>query len=248
MIELVDVYKSFRNIQVLNGISFKIRSGESFVIIGMSGTGKTVTLRNISGLEEPDSGDIYINGASMNGVSQKEKTRLRKKMGMVFQSGALLNWLTVAENVALPLREHTKLPASRINALVNEKLKLLGLHDAANKMPNEISGGMKKRACLARVLIREPEIILYDEPTSGLDPVMSRHINVIIKEMQTNLGVTSVIVTHDMDSAYYLGDRIAFLYKGDIVQCGTPDEIRNSGNPIVKQFVSGEITGPISVD
>ena len=248
MIELVDVYKSFNEMQVLKGISFKIRVGESFVIIGMSGTGKTVTLKNISGLEEPDSGEVYVDGVQMNDATLNVKKQLRNKMGMVFQSGALLNWLTVGENVALPLLETRKIPASRIDELVDENLKLLGLLDAKDKMPNEISGGMKKRVCLARVLIREPQIILYDEPTSGLDPVMSHHINVIIKQMQMKFGVTSVIVTHDMNSAYYLADRIAVLYKGEIIQCGSPDEIKNSNNPIVQQFINGEIEGPIIVD
>ena len=248
MIELVDVYKSFNEMQVLKGISFKIRAGESFVIIGMSGTGKTVTLKNISGLEEPDSGEVYVDGVQMNDATLNVKKQLRNKMGMVFQSGALLNWLTVGENVALPLLETRKIPASRIDELVDENLKLLGLLDAKDKMPNEISGGMKKRVCLARVLIREPQIILYDEPTSGLDPVMSHHINVIIKQMQMKFGVTSVIVTHDMNSAYYLADRIAVLYKGEIIQCGSPDEIKNSNNPIVQQFINGEIEGPIIVD
>ena len=248
MIELVDVYKSFNEMQVLKGISFKIRAGESFVIIGMSGTGKTVTLKNISGLEEPDSGEVYVDGVQMNDATINVKKQLRNKMGMVFQSGALLNWLTVGENVALPLLETKKIPASRIGELVDENLKLLGLLEAKDKMPNEISGGMKKRVCLARVLIREPQIILYDEPTSGLDPVMSHHINVIIKQMQMKFGVTSVIVTHDMNSAYYLADRIAVLYKGEIIQCGSPDEIKNSNNLIVQQFINGEIEGPIIVD
>ncbi|MCL2026004.1 MAG: ATP-binding cassette domain-containing protein [Leptospirales bacterium] len=251
MIEFIDVYKSFDGVPVLRNLSFKVQKGETFVIIGMSGTGKTVTLKNISGLEEPDSGEVLINGVRMNGAPARVKKKLRDMMGMVFQSGAMLNWLTVGENVALPLKEKTqgkKFSQSEIGDMVKEKLKILGLYEAIHKMPSDISGGMKKRVCLARVLMRNPEIILYDEPTSGLDPVMSAHINALIKKMQADFGVTSVVVTHDMESAYFLADRIAFLYRGEIVQCGSPQEIKNSSNPIVAQFVNGKIDGPIGVN
>lgn len=248
MIELENVYKSFLGMQVLRDISVRIRTGETFVIIGMSGTGKTVTLRNISGLDEPDSGSVLIDGIQMNGASAKVKKRLRSEMGMVFQSGALLNWLTIEENVALPLMEKRQLSRAKIREIVYDKLKLLGLQQAAGKMPSEVSGGMKKRACLARVLVRNPKIILYDEPTSGLDPVMSASINVLIRQMQESFGVTSIVVTHDMNSAYYLADRIAVLYKGEIIQQGPPEAVRSSENPIVRQFVNGSLEGPISAD
>ena len=250
MIEFINVYKSFDGVPVLKNLSFKIRKGETFVIIGMSGTGKTVTLKNISGLEEPDGGEVLINGVRMNGASAKVKRKLRSMMGMVFQSGAMLNWLAVGENVALPLKEKQdkKYSKSEIDDIVKEKLGILGLHEAIHKMPADISGGMKKRACLARVLVRNPDIILYDEPTSGLDPVMSAHINELIKKMQTDFGVTSVVVTHDMESAYFLADRIAVLYKGEIIQCGSPEEIKKSSNPVVTQFVNGKIDGPITVN
>ena len=250
MIELIDVYKTFNGVTVLKDLSFEIQKGETFVIIGMSGTGKTVTLKNISGLEDPDSGEVLIDGVRMNGASAKVKKELRSMMGMVFQSGAMLNWFTVGENIALPLKEKQgkKIPQSKIDEMVEEKLHLLGLYEAIHKMPSEISGGMKKRACLARVLVRNPDIILYDEPTSGLDPVMSSHINVLIKKMQSDFGVTSVVVTHDMESAYFLADRIAVLYKGEIIQCGRPEEIKNSSNPVVAQFVNGKIDGPIAVN
>jgi len=251
MIEFIDVCKSFDGVTVLKDLSFKIRKGETFVIIGMSGTGKTVTLKNISGLEEPDSGEVLINGIRMNGASAKVKKNLRNTMGMVFQSGAMLNWLTVGENVALPFKEKRQgkiFSQSEINRMVEEKLAILGLREAKHKMPSDISGGMKKRACLARVLVRNPDIILYDEPTSGLDPVMSAHINVLIKKMQADFNVTSIVVTHDMESAYFLADRIAVLYKGEIIQCGSPEEIKNSSNPVVAQFVNGKIDGPIVVN
>jgi phospholipid/cholesterol/gamma-HCH transport system ATP-binding protein len=247
MIELVNVYKSFNNINVLNGINFKIKKGETFVIIGQSGTGKTVTLRHISGLIDPDSGDVLIDGIKMNRSNNRVKEKLRKRMGIVFQSGALINWMNVRDNVSLPMRENKTYPPEEIERITDEKLELLQLKDAADKMPSDISGGMKKRASLARVLVINPDIILYDEPTSGLDPVMSEHINELIKRMQKDFGVTSIVVTHDMHSAYRVADRIAMLYQGDIIQCDSPDKIKNTENPVVRQFISGQISGPIEV-
>ncbi|PKL37947.1 MAG: ABC transporter ATP-binding protein [Spirochaetae bacterium HGW-Spirochaetae-1] len=248
MIELIDVTKTFNGRTVLKNLSVSIKTGETFVIIGMSGTGKTVTLKNISGLIDPDSGQVVIDGMKMNNSSGGTRKKLREKMGVVFQSGALLNWLTVGENVALPLVERRVLTGEEISRQVEEKLKLLHLYEAIDRMPAEISGGMKKRVCLARVLVRNPEIILYDEPTSGLDPVMSTVINDLIRRMQREFGVTSVVVTHDMESAYFLADRIAFLHNGEIIQCDTPEGIRNSVNPTVQQFIRGEIKGPIDVE
>jgi phospholipid/cholesterol/gamma-HCH transport system ATP-binding protein len=245
MIELINVHKSFNNKKVLNGISIKIKKGETFVIIGQSGTGKTVTLRHISGLVDPDSGDVLVEGIKMNGAKNKVKEKLRKKMGIVFQSGALINWMTVRENIALQMREHRMYPLEEIERIVDEKLEILQLQDAGDKMPADISGGMKKRAGLARVLVTNPDIILYDEPTSGLDPVMSEHINVLIKKMQKDYGVTSIVVTHDMNSAYSIADRIAMLFRGEIIQCDIPEKIKNSDNPIVQQFIAGSISGPI---
>jgi len=247
MIELTNIHKSYSNIKVLNGINISIKPGEVFVIIGQSGTGKTVTLRHISGLTDPDSGNVLIDGEKMNGAKSKVKERLRKRMGIVFQSGALINWMTVKDNVSLPLRENKTFAPDVIERIVNEKLDLLQLRDAGDKMPADISGGMKKRASLARVLVINPDIILYDEPTSGLDPVMSEHINKLIKQMQKDFGVTSVVVTHDMNSAYNIADRIAMLYQGEIIQCDTPEKIKNTENPVVRQFITGQISGPIQV-
>jgi phospholipid/cholesterol/gamma-HCH transport system ATP-binding protein len=247
MIELVNIHKSFNNIKVLNGISFNIKRGETFVIIGQSGTGKTVTLRHISGLTDPDSGDVLIDGIKMNGSRNRIKEKLRKRMGIVFQSGALINWMNVRDNITLPMRENKMYSQDEIERIADEKLELLQLKDAAYKMPADISGGMKKRASLARVLVINPDIILYDEPTSGLDPVMSEHINELIKRTQKDYGITSIVVTHDMHSAYHIADRIAMLYQGDIIQCDTPEIIKNTENPVVKQFISGQITGPIEV-
>jgi phospholipid/cholesterol/gamma-HCH transport system ATP-binding protein len=247
MIELVNVHKSFDTFKVLNGISFKIEKGETFVIIGQSGTGKTVTLRHISGLTDPDSGDVLIEGVKMNGAKSSVKETLRKRMGIVFQSGALINWMTVRDNISLPLRENRLYPPDEIERITNDRLEILQLKDAADKMPSDISGGMKKRASLARVLVGNPDIILYDEPTSGLDPVMSAHINELIRRMQKDFGVTSIVVTHDMESAYFIADRIAMLYQGNIIQCDTPDKIRNTDDPVVRQFITGQISGPIRV-
>ncbi len=247
MIELRNVSKSFGSFTVLDDVSLTVNTGESFVIIGLSGTGKTVTLKHIAGLLDPDSGRVLIDGEQMNGAVSSVRATLRRKMGVVFQSGALINWLSVWDNVALPLMERKEYSMDEIRGMVDEKLDLMQLSDAGGKMPSEISGGMKKRVCLARVLVRKPDIILYDEPTSGLDPVMSRVINNLIKTMHGELGVTSVIVTHDMHSAYEIGDRIAFLYNGVIVQCDVPEQIRNTEDPVVRQFITGALHGPINI-
>lgn len=247
MIELQSVSKRFGSKVVLDDVSMKIEDGETFVIIGQSGAGKTTILRHIAGFFDPDHGDVLIDGIRMNGAGAGKKAKLREKMGFLFQSGALINWLNVKENVALPLVEHRLGTREEIDRIVDEKLSLLQLTDAADKMPSDISGGMKKRVGLARAIVRNPQIILYDEPTSGLDPVMSAKIDEMIQRMQAELGVTSVVVTHDMDSAYRIADRIAMLYQGAIIECGTPDEIKGSSNPYVRQFVEGKLSGPIEV-
>ncbi len=248
MIELINVYKSFNNKKVLDGISINVNKGETFVIIGQSGSGKTVTLRHMAGLVEPDSGDVLIDGIKMNNVPMRVKDEIRERMGVLFQSGALINWMTVGENVSLPLMEHGLMPISEIEKTVDEMLRVLQLTDAKDKMPGDISGGMKKRAGLARALVRNPEIILYDEPTSGLDPVMSSLINELITKTQRDYNVTSVVVSHDMNSAYEIADRIAMLYDGYIIQCDTPEGIKNTSHPIVRQFIEGHLSGPIRVD
>lgn len=246
MIELKNVSKKFGDRVVLNNLSFFIEKGETFVIIGISGSGKTTILRHMAGFLDPDIGEVLIDEIKMNRTGSGVKTMLREKMGFLFQSGALINWLSVKENVALPLVEHRIGTRGEIDKIVDEKLRLLQLDDAADKMPSDISGGMKKRVGLARAIVRNPEIILYDEPTSGLDPVMSARINELIIRMQREISVTSVVVTHDMESAFYIADRIAMLYNGEIVECGTPEQIRNSSDPVVRQFIEGRITGPIT--
>ncbi len=247
MILFDDVSRAFNGRVVLNHVSFEVEKGETFVIIGQSGTGKTVTLKHIAGLLEPDSGDVIVSGKRMNGASRRVREELRNRMGVVFQSGALINWMTVGDNVALPMVEHKMYKKDEIDKRVDKYLGILHLLEAKDRMPADISGGMRKRASLARVLVKNPEIILYDEPTSGLDPVMSCLISELIRQMQRDYGVTSVVVTHDMNSAYQIADRIAMLYRGEIIQCDVPEKIKHSDNPIVSQFVNGELSGPIRV-
>lgn len=245
-IEFEDVVKTLGGRRVLDSLSFRVERGETFCIIGGSGTGKSVTLKHIVGLLRPDRGSVRIYGVditrSRNGVLEE----VRKKIGYCFQGAALLNSMNVFENVALPLREHERLPESETRRRVMEKLALVGLADHAQKMPAELSGGMKKRAGLARALIRNPEIVLYDEPTAGLDPVNSAVINDLILDLQKKLAVTSVLVTHDMPSAFRVSNRIAFLLHGQIVKCGPPEEFRTSDDPVVRQFVDGSSQGPLT--
>jgi phospholipid/cholesterol/gamma-HCH transport system ATP-binding protein len=247
MIEFKNVTKRFGNRTVLDNLSLTIERGETFVIIGQSGMGKTVMLRHIAGLLDPDAGSVIVNGLEMSQARPKVKAAIREQIGLLFQSGALLNWLSVAENVALPLVEHNLFLREEIDRIVDEKLSILQLSDAKCKMPSDISGGMKKRVGLARVLVRNPEIILYDEPTSGLDPVMSEVINQLILQLQRDFNVTSFVVTHDMGSAYTIADRIAMLYQGKLIQCDTPEKIKGTANPIVRQFIEGRLDGPIEV-
>ena len=246
MITLRDVHKQLAGQTVLNGVDLEIERGETMVIIGRSGSGKSVTIKHMVGLLRPTRGTVLVDGTDVTTLDKTGIFALRRKFGVLFQSGALINWLSVYDNVALPLREHTKLGADEIEKKAIEKLRLVELDEDADKMPSDISGGMKKRAGLARAIVLDPEILLYDEPTSGLDPVLASRINRLIIDVKEKLGVTSVVVTHDMDSAYKIADRIAMLYEGRIVQVGTPDDIRNSNDPVVRQFVEGRIEGPMT--
>lgn len=248
VIEMRGVKKAFGARQILRGIDIDVRRGETMVILGGSGTGKSVSIRHIIGLLEPDEGEVYVVGQRMSHASNKVKESLRERMGVLFQSGALINWLSVYENVALPLREVRRAKQADVDRVVMEKLRLLGLLPAKDLLPSSISGGMKKRVGLARALTTNPEILLYDEPTSGLDPVMSQVINELVRRMQREIGVTQVVVTHDMSSAYFIADRITFLYQGRVQFVGTPDEVRNTDNPIVQQFIHGRTQGPMIVD
>jgi phospholipid/cholesterol/gamma-HCH transport system ATP-binding protein len=247
MIELIEVKKSFGANHVLRGVNLKVESAESMVVIGGSGTGKSVILKHIIGLIRPDSGKIVIDGENIPDLPERELNEFRKRFGMLFQGAALFDSLSVWENVGFGLKEHRNLPEAEVREIAREKLAMVGLKGIEDRMPADLSGGMKKRVGLARAIAMDPQIILYDEPTTGLDPIMSDVINNLIREMNQQLSVTSVTITHDMRSAYKIADKIAMLYQGEILEVGTPDQIRESPNPVVQQFINGSAVGPIAV-
>jgi phospholipid/cholesterol/gamma-HCH transport system ATP-binding protein len=247
-IELVDLTKTLDGRTVLDGVSLSILKGETMCIMGGSGAGKSVTLKHMIGLMKPDRGFVRVHGVDVTHPRNGELEEARKRIGFVFQGAALLNSLNVFENVALPLREHEKLSEAEIRDRVNEKLGLVRLPAAAHKMPSELSGGMKKRVGLARAIVRNPEIILYDEPTAGLDPVVGTSINDLILDMQKKLSVTSVLVTHDMSSAFRVSNRMAMLIEGKIYKVGTPADFRSCDDPAIRQFIYGESEGPLTKD
>ncbi|OIO38479.1 MAG: ABC transporter ATP-binding protein [Candidatus Omnitrophica bacterium CG1_02_46_14] len=246
MIEAKKVLKSFNGHLILNELSLSVNKGETLVIIGRSGCGKSVFLKHLIGIIKPDGGEISVDGVNMSGLSAKHLNELRLRFGMLFQSSALFDSMTVGENVGFSLIEHTQLSQPVIAERVNESLELVGLDGIEDLKPSELSGGMKKRVALARAICMRPEILLYDEPTTGLDPIMADAINDLIIAMNEKLKVTSIVVTHDMTSCYKIASRIAMMYQGKIVQIGTPDEIRNSKDPVVRQFISGSAAGPIT--
>jgi len=246
VIQIQGIHKWFGQNHVLQGVDLTIKEGETLVIIGRSGCGKSVLLKHIIGILEPEEGDIKIDGRSVRTMPQGEQDQFRLQLGMLFQGAALFDSLTVRENVGFSLYEHTKLSEEVISQKVREKLGLVGLRDIENLMPASLSGGMKKRVGLARAICSEPKIILYDEPTTGLDPINADVINDLILRMQEQLKVISIVVTHDMTSAYKVADRIAMLYDGKIIGVGTPDEIKNSKDPIIQQFITGSARGPIT--
>lgn len=246
MIEIKNLHKSFGGKSVLSGINLTINKGETLVIIGRSGSGKSVLLKHITGLMEQDEGKILIDGKDVFSLSSKEQAKYLFNIGMLFQGAALFDSLNVRENVGFSLYEHTNLAAQEIEKRVREKLALVGLEDIEDVMPADLSGGMRKRVGLARAICNDPQIILYDEPTTGLDPINSDVINELILRMQKQLKVTSIVVTHDMTSAYKVANRIAMLYNGTILMAGTPDEIKNTKDPIVRQFITGSSRGPIT--
>lgn len=243
IIEFRDVHKSFGKNYVHRGINLKIYRGETITLIGGSGQGKTVLLKELTGLLRPDKGQVIVEGKDVTRMKEKELLEIRKDVGFLFQGAALFDSLNVKENIAYPLREHFKLPEDEIDRIVMEKLKLVGLGDpeVAKLMPSELSGGMKKRVGLARAIATNPKIIIYDEPTTGLDPTNVRRINKLIRDLQQKLGVTSIAVTHDMQSTFEFSDRIAMLWKGKIIGVGTVDEMRNSENDIIRQFINGSL-------
>ncbi len=246
MIEIINLSKTFANSKVLDNLNLIINSGEVIVIIGRSGCGKSVLLKHIIGLMKPDMGQVIIDENDMTRLEEYEMDKIRLSFGMLFQGAALFDSMTVGENVGFKLREHTNIAGSEIQKKVADALELVGLKGIENLMPSELSGGMKKRVGLARAICNNPKIILYDEPTTGLDPIMADAINDLIVDLNNKLNVTSIVVTHDMVSAFKIADRIAMLYRGKIITIGTPDEIKNTKDPIVKQFITGAAKGPIT--
>lgn len=248
-IKLVNVKKSFGNKKVLDGVDLDIYEGESVVIIGGSGTGKSVTLKCILGLLNPDSGHVEIDGQKLNTLPQKEQEALRAQIGMLFQSGALFDSLNVWENVAFSLLQNQKLNRDKAKEIAIEKLAAVGLNKSvAEVYPADLSGGMKKRVGLARAIATNPAVIFFDEPTTGLDPIMSDVINELIVSTVKTLGATALTITHDMSSARKIADRIAMLYEGKIIWVGTVRELDTTTNPYVRQFVAGNANGPINVE
>jgi phospholipid/cholesterol/gamma-HCH transport system ATP-binding protein len=247
MIKLVDLHKSFRTQKVLDGLDLEIEAGKTTVIIGRSGGGKSVLLKHIIGLLRPDSGEVLIDGTDITRLGDRDLNEIRKKFGMLFQEAALFDSMTVGENVAFPLREHTRMKEEEIRRIVADRLHAVGLTGVEEKMPSELSGGMRKRVGLARAIAMRPEIVLFDEPTTGLDPVMTEAINRLIMETQKNFNLTCVVISHDIQSIFTIGHRIAMLYEGKIIAYGTPEELKVSRNPVIVQFLAGSSDGPIRI-
>ncbi|MDH4229726.1 MAG: ABC transporter ATP-binding protein [Nitrospirota bacterium] len=244
MIVVEDLYKSFGRKQVLEGVNLRVPKGETTAIIGGSGSGKSVLIKHIIGLLFPDSGRVLVDGEDLCALGAADLVRVRRRFGMVFQGAALFDSMPVWQNVGFALLQHTGMPPDEVMEVARERLEWVGLSaDVLPRMPAELSGGMRKRVGFARAIAMDPEILLYDEPTTGLDPVMSDVINRLVRSLQERLGVTSVLITHDMVSAYHVADHIAMLYQGRIVATGTPDEIRSSQNQLVRQFITGDSEG-----
>jgi len=244
-IKVKNITKKFNDRVVLNNINLTINKGETFVIIGGSGSGKSTLLRIMIGSLGANEGEVLINGKDILSAPEQELEEIKKKFGVSYQNAALLNSLNVAENISLPIKEHSKLDSKIIDIIVKMKLELVGLIGFEKLKTSELSGGMKKRVGLARAIALDPEIVFYDEPGAGLDPIVTAMIDKLMADLSNKLHITSVVVTHKMESAYRIADRIGMLYQGNIIEIGTPDEIKNSQNSIVKQFISGSHEGPI---
>lgn len=245
MIQIKNLYKSFGDQKVLDGVNLDIPTGTITVILGRSGMGKSVLLKHIIGLMHADSGEVKVDGIDLMKLSDSKLNEFRKRFGMLFQNAALFDSFNVFDNVAFPLREHSSLSENEITQVVKEKLALVGLHRVEHKMPSELSGGMRKRVGLARAIALSPKIILYDEPTTGLDPLMTDSVNHLILETQKKLHVTSVVISHDIESTFALADRVAMLHEGKIIEQGAPAQFRKSEHPFVKQFLEGRSEGKV---
>lgn len=245
MIRIRGLRKKLGSKQVLDGVDLDVEKGESMLIMGRSGTGKSVLLKHIIGLMKPDEGSVEVDGVDIVGLNERDLNEIRKRFGMLFQSAALFDSMTVGENVGLALREHLRLDAKEIQRRVAERLEWVGLTGVENMKPASLSGGMRKRVGLARAIAMDPQYILYDEPTTGLDPILADAISELIRSLQSRLGVTSIVVTHDMAAAYKVADRMAMLDGGRIVFMGTPEETRSTRDPLVRQFIEGSSEGPV---
>ena len=246
MIEIKRLYKMFGKTRVISDLDLKVQTGETKVVIGRSGVGKSVLLKCINGLLRPDYGSIWVDGKEVTRLNEKGYNKVRMEMGMVFQGGALFDSMTVEENVAFVLNEFMDLPPAQVRKKMEHCLGMVGLHGMGHLRPSDLSGGMKKRVSIARVLCMEPRMIFYDEPTDEVDPVTGDTIDNLIIKLRDQLGVTSIVVTHDISSAYKVADSIAMMYHGRLIADGTPEEIRNSKHPVVRQFIRGEAKGPIA--
>jgi phospholipid/cholesterol/gamma-HCH transport system ATP-binding protein len=245
VVELRDVHLQFEDKPVLTGVSFNVHALDRLVVMGQSGSGKSTILRLILGIIQPDSGEIFFKQFEITRLTRRKLQQVRRHIGMVYQYSALLSSRTVRENVALPLEELTEKSRKEIDEIVEAKLEMVGMQEACDQMPSELSGGMRKRVSLARALVLEPELILFDEPSAGLDPVISSVIDELIINLTQQSKVTSIIVTHEMESAFRIGTRMAMLYQGKIIIEGKPDELKKSDDPVVAQFLSGSTEGPI---
>ncbi|MEY2480710.1 MAG: phospholipid/cholesterol/gamma-HCH transport system ATP-binding protein [Verrucomicrobiota bacterium] len=245
VVELRDVRLAFEEKQVLDGVSLTVEPLDRLVIMGQSGSGKSTILRLILGILQPNAGSIFFKQFEVTRLNRRKLQQIRREIGMVYQYSALLSSRTVRENVALPLEELTTKSRDEINKIVDEKLEMVGMLETKDQLPSELSGGMRKRVSVARALVMEPELILFDEPSAGLDPVISSVIDELIIGLTDRSKVTSVIVTHEMDSAFRIGTRMAMLYQGQIIEDGSPDQFKQSTNPVVAQFLSGSTEGPI---
>ena len=248
IIALEDVYKKFGDQQVLNGVTFGIHAGTVTTIMGRSGAGKSVLIRHMIGLEKPDSGAVFVKGRNIVGMSASELNRLRRGFGVLFQEGALFDYLSVKENVAFPIREHLRLHEDEIQRIVEDRLEKVGLRNHQSKFPAELSGGMRKRVALARALALDPEIVFFDEPTAGLDPVTKAVIYQLIERTHAERSMTYLIVSHDVQGALEVSDQVMMLIDGKIALHGAPDQVRESSNPAVRQFISGATEGPLRAD
>ena len=245
MIEFRDVHKAFGSREVLRGFDLRVEPGEALFIIGTSGVGKSVAIKHVIGLHRVDAGEIWLGDQRIDPLSERELYPIRKRVGMVFQHATLFDSLTLAENVALPLRKHRGMRQRDALVEARQRLGAVDLEPYADRAPAELGDGMRKRAAIARTLTLEPEVALFDEPTTGLDPVSARRIDALIRDLTRERGMTSIVVSHDLTSIFTVADRVAFLYQGRVYALGTPDEIRQSGDPVVEQFVRGRPSGPM---